>query len=104
MGKSSFAEQINSVRVMVSGLKSNSDRIAKRGFGNEKVDKLSLLQQTAMLLDNEQEALKSRLKEKTVQVEGTMKEMEALMSEAKKVVKLEMAKESWKEFGINASK
>jgi hypothetical protein len=100
MGRQTYAEVINSVKVMVSGLKANSDRVSKRGLSNDFITNLDSVMQDAMRLDNEQESLKAKLKQKTAELEGAMVKIDQQMSEAKKVVKLEMAKESWKEFGI----
>ena len=100
MSGRSFAETMNSVRVMAAGLKANADRVAKRGIGTDFVAMLESLQQKAMNLDSEQEGLKGKLKAKTAEVEATMQLIDKSMSEARKVVKLEMDKANWKEFGI----
>lgn len=104
MSKNSYASEINAAKLMVAGLKAKSDRVAKRGISGDFTSKLDTLQSDARSLDNEQEALKSRLKEKTAELEKKMKEMKKMMSEANKAVKLEMEKESWKEFGISAKR
>ena len=104
MRKESYAEIINSAKVMLSGLKLNTERVGKRGITGEFITKLESIQKTAMDLDNEQEDLKAKLKTKTAELEGKIEELEKMMSEAKKVVKLEMEKESWKTFGIQDSK
>ena len=48
--------------------------------------------------------LKAKLKTKTAALETKMDELGAMMSEARKVVKLEMESESWKSFGISATR
>lgn len=53
-----------------------------------------------LTLDNEQEALKARLKEKTPALLEKTTLAEKKMSELKKLVKLELPQETWKEFGI----
>jgi hypothetical protein len=58
----------------------------------------------AQQLDTEQETLKARLKEKTLEFDTRMAELIKQLSEARKVVKLEMPQESWKEFGITDKK
>ncbi len=104
MSKNSYAEEINTAKLMVAGLKVKSDRVAKRGISADFTSKLEALQNDARSLDNEQEALKARQKEKTVELEKKMKDMKKMLSEANKAVKLEMEKESWKEFGIGAKR
>lgn len=53
-----------------------------------------------MALDNEQEALKARQKEKTAALEKKMVELKKFDGDSKKTVKMKLPKESWKEFGI----
>ena len=55
-------------------------------------------------LDNEQEDLKAKLKTKTAALDAKVSELEKFISEARKVVKLEMEKETWKSFGIADTK
>ena len=85
---------------MLAGLAANAERVGKRGIDQDFITKLDGLYQEALSIDNEQEALKARVKEKTDQLKKKMVEIEELFREAKKVVKLEMAQTSWKEFGI----
>ena len=104
MPKQSYAEDINSAKVMISGLKANAERVSKRGLESGFVAKLEALHESARSLDNEQEDLKAKLKTKTAALETKMDELGAMMTEARKVVKLEMESESWKSFGISASR
>jgi hypothetical protein len=104
MPKRSYAEIVNSAKVMLSGLKGNSDRVSKRGCDAAFVSHLESAQKQAQTLDDEQEDLKAKLKTKTASLETTIENLEKLMSEARKVVKLEMEKESWKSFGIADTK
>ncbi|MDY6933192.1 MAG: hypothetical protein SVZ03_03095 [Spirochaetota bacterium] len=100
MRKQSFAEIVNSTEVMLSGLSANADRVAKRGIDSNFINKLESLQSEATSINNEQEDLKARLKTKTQELENKIKEINKMMSEAKKVVKLEMTQSEWKAFGI----
>ena len=65
-----------------------------------KLAKLNDIHGTDMAIDNEQEALKAKMKGKTEELSQTMAQMEELYREAKKVVKLEIPQEYWKEYGI----
>ena len=102
--KNSYAEIINFAKVMLSGLKANTDRVGKRGISSDFITKFESIQKNAMDLDNEQEDMKAKLKSKTSELEGKMEELNKMMSEAKKVVKLEMEQSSWKSFGIEDKK
>ena len=48
-----------------------------------------------------QEDLKAKLKTKTASLDSTVDGLEKLMPETRKVVKLEMEKQTWKSFGIS---
>jgi hypothetical protein len=98
--KVSYAEIINSSKVMLSGLKLNTERIRKRGITGEFITNLEATQKSVMDLDNEQEDLKAKLKTKTTELDTLIKALNKMLSEARKVVKLEMEQPAWKSFGI----
>jgi hypothetical protein len=104
MARSSYAEILKSVKVMIAGLKSNAERVGKRGLSPDFTGRMETALGKAMSLDNEQEDLKAKLKTKTAELEKQMAALDKMMSEAKKVVKLEMEKESWKSFGLQATR
>jgi hypothetical protein len=54
----------------------------------------------ALSLDNEQESLKAKLKEKTAALDGEVDKMQKMRGEVKKIVKIEIPQESWRGFGI----
>jgi hypothetical protein len=78
----SYAEQINDTKVMLAGLKAQIECLGKRG------------------VDNDQEAMKARQKEISALLREKMKELRKRHNLAKKIVKMEIPQESWKEFGI----
>jgi hypothetical protein len=96
----SYADSINSAKVMLAGLKLNTERVGKRGISADFIAELETAQKSAQDLDNEQEDLKAKLKTKTAELGVKMENLDKMMSEAKKAVKLEMEKEAWKSFGI----
>lgn len=98
--KNSYAEQINDTKVMLAGLNAQLERLAKRGITTETIAELQNIYDEVRNIDNEQEALKARLKEITELLTRRLKEMRDRYNVAKKIVKLELPKESWKEFGI----
>jgi len=101
MAKSSFAERINSSKVMLTGLQANAEAVAKRGIDAEFITNLQSAVTASETLNGEQEALKAGLKAKTAELDGKIAELKNLMSEAKKVVKLAINKTRWLEFGIS---
>jgi hypothetical protein len=95
-----YAESINLATVLISGLKANADRVSKRGIGSDFISNLETNLNDAKNLNNEQETLKANLKTKTDQLNLKMDDMNGLVDEGKKVVKLEFDQTQWKEFGI----
>ena len=104
MARQSFAEKMNDSKLMLSGVKQQSDRLTKRGLDSKFVEKYERIFGDVQKLDNEQERLKATLKKKTETLQGKAKELKALYSEAKKIVKIEMSNSAWKEFGIQDKK
>ena len=100
MGHVSYADEINATKVMLAGLKSHAEQMSKRGVDAEFLSGLEEDYTVSMNLDNDQEAFKARLKETTATLDDRIDRMIKKRSIARKLVKLEMPKESWKEFGI----
>jgi hypothetical protein len=95
-----YAEKIKDAEVMSSGLQNNAERLAKRGLDEAFTKNLSSDLQSAIALNNEQEKLKADLKQKTAELDAKLTALNAQVSEARKIVKIEFPKEQWKEFGI----
>ena len=100
MRKGSYADEVNSARLMANGLRNNQTQLAKRGIDEAFLADFVHLQTQAQDLDSEQETLKARLKSKTAELEGVLTQLAAKYAEAKKLVKMDIAREGWKEFGI----
>lgn len=96
----SYADEIAATKVLLSGLKANSEGLTKWGIDSEFLTAYEEVFNEVMELDNEQEALKARLKEKTAVLDGKVGTMLKQYGNAKKIVKMQLPKESWKEFGI----
>jgi len=100
MSISSYADEIAATKVMLAGLKSHTEELGKRGITTEFITRFEGIYQEVLALDNEQEALKSRIKEKTAVLGVKSEEMKKLRADSRKLVKMDMPQESWKEFGI----
>jgi hypothetical protein len=72
----------------------------KRGLGADFTANYETIHKEAQTLDNEQERLKAEQATKTKMLNQKIKELDALYAESKKIVKIEMDKSTWKEFGI----
>jgi SOS response regulatory protein OraA/RecX len=99
-----YAEQISDAQVMKSGLKAHLDELQQRGISPQFIDTLEESINSSIEQNNAQEKLKADLKAATATLETLLKKLDASMSEATKVVKLQMPQEQWKEFGIKAKR
>ena len=100
----SYAELISNAQVMKAGLSAHLDQLKQRGMTPEFIDALSERISNAIEQNNVQEKLKADLKAATAALDVILKEINSAMSEATKVVKLQMPQEQWKEFSIKAKK
>ena len=104
MATLSFAEKMNNSKLMIAGIKQNQERLARRGLDTDFTTKYETMFSEVQALDNEQETLKAELKTKTDELNQKINDLDALYSEAKKTVKIEMDSTSWKEFGVQDKK
>ena len=100
MPKKSYAESVKNAQVMLAGLKEHADKLERRGIDTNFINNLEMKIDASITLNNEQEKLKAELKTKTSKLTDEMKVMGNLVAEAKKIVKLDLPKEQWLEFGI----
>ena len=94
-------ELLSQIEVLTKGLRSNLPKLSVRGIDEACVANVETLRNQVVTYESEQETLKSRLKEKTVQVDETMGQLKAKVSEVRKIVKLVFPQTGWKEFGIS---
>ena len=95
-----FAQRLVSVKNMIAGINAHANEVSKRGITQEVLDQMSQLYEKAAKLDDDRNALKARSQEATAQAEETMSDLETLCSNAKKVVRMDFAEETWPEFGF----
>lgn len=100
MTKMSFAETVNSGKLMVTALQANAEAVAKRGIDAEFIATLNTTVGNVERLNAEQETLKASLKSKTAELDAELAILNKMYNEAKKVVKLAIDKARWLEFGI----
>jgi hypothetical protein len=99
-----FAEFTNNAKTMVAGLRANEATVAGRGLSLPFIDQMEKTLNSINSVDNEQEALKAKLKTKTSELGDYMSEMRSYLKEAKQTVKLAVPQEGWREFGIEAKR
>ncbi|HEX2954318.1 MAG TPA: hypothetical protein VHR47_10095 [Bacillota bacterium] len=96
----SYAERINSVKVMLTALKTDPTKLAIRGVSQEFIATMDTRYQAVQTLDAVHEAQKSQLKTTTAELNEQMDELEAMYKTVKKLIKIDLPKESWTGYGF----
>ena len=100
----SFAQTISDADVLVTGIKTNAEKLADVNLTAEKAEQISDMVSSIRALNAKQEQLKSDLKNCTAEIDSKLKELSAAVSDARKRVKLALPKENWTAFGISDKK
>lgn len=100
MASATFSQKLNDARLMVAGIKSNIEALKGIGMSEEDATALETALGKTTDLNIQQEKLKADLKTCTASLEDSLKTLNALVSAAKKRVKIVIPQTSWKEFGI----
>ena len=100
MAAKTYAQTISDSQVMVKGIKDNQIVLAQRKINEEFANSMQADIDASIRLNGEQETLKAKLKEKTVELDNMMTSLTKKTSEARKIIKLDMPQASWREFGI----
>ena len=100
MATKTYSQEITDTQVMLSGIKNNQKILAERKIDENFTADLQKRMELIISLNNEQEMLKAKLKEKTEELKKEIAEMKVKTSQARKIIKMDMPQASWKEFGI----
>ncbi len=100
MPHTTYAEVAAAAETLLSGLKANSGQMSKRGIDEQFLSEFEKNKNSFISLNNEQETLKAKLKEKTGQLEDMGNILKKQISEARKMIKVEIPQKLWKEYGI----
>lgn len=95
-----IADHIRNHQNMLAGIGANSERLAKRGLDSKFLSDYSANFESVVTLDGEHEAAKAHAKEKSAAFRTQLEKVGQYYREARKLVKVEMPRESWKEFGV----
>lgn len=90
--------------VLIHGLLNNPGPLARRGFDQRSTTRLQELYDLVHVREAEQEAMRSRLKEKTREANQALGDLKRQVSRARKLVKIEFPQCGWREFGIEDEK
>ncbi|MDR2383845.1 MAG: hypothetical protein LBD76_08210 [Prevotellaceae bacterium] len=101
MASKTYAQTISDTTVMIKGIRDNQEVLSKRQIDNAFADDLQVKIDAAVVLNNEQETLKAKLKKKTEELDAVMVTLAKKTGEARKIIKMDMPQSSWREFGIN---
>ena len=97
-------EILSRTEVLTKGIRNNLCRLKIRGIDETFATRVETLRDQVVRLEFEQSGLRSRLKEKTSEVNSSMSDLKAVLSEARILVKLQIPQTGWKEFGISDKK
>jgi len=95
-----FAKNIEEGQLILSGLNNHAESAAKRGIGAEFIAQLKTVLEEIRAIENTRKLTKAEHMESTALLNSKLKEYAQIKSEAKKVIKLEFPKETWRAFGI----
>jgi hypothetical protein len=99
-----YADKINDAKLMIAGLKANEEKLYRRGLDTAFISRFEEVYLNSQTKDNEQESTKAKLKTQTEELDKMMDELEKMTMDSKKIVKMDINKSSWKEFGIDDKK
>jgi hypothetical protein len=100
MSKQSYAERVQNAEVMLAGIKSHKETLSPRGINDQYIEKFEALTKNCVNTNNTQEKAKADLMALTRQLEESLTELEKELQFCKRVVKTDIPKSQWKEFGM----
>ena len=102
--KKTFAQFLSDTRLMTEGCNAHLDEVKAVGITESMIVKLEEKNKLLADLDTQQEKLKADLKSVTSKLTSELSAQEKLLNEARRRVKVGIATEQWREFGITASR
>ena len=98
-----FTEKNDESRLMIEGLKANKEAVAKLGIDEAFITKFEKENNDVLAADAAQEKAKSDLDSATKLLAAGEKIRDDSYAFARKIVKLALPKDRWKEFGIDST-
>ena len=93
---------VNRARNLLEGLKAHEERIAKRGITPEILARMEELHGQASQNETRRNGLRAQSLEATTEQEQVMEELNAICTEARKLIRIEMSEDSWPAFGFRS--
>ncbi len=95
-----YAQRIDRVKSLLGGMAAHADKLEKWGITPEFIDKLNALYKQATEIEQKRNALKASSQLATVEQDKIMAELEDNCSMVRKLIRFELPKEYWPEFGF----
>lgn len=100
MLRQSYAHRINRVKAVLGGLTAHADKLAQWGITPEYVTKVNSQYDQACANEQRRNAIKSSAQLASAEQEQVMTELEGNCGMIKKIVRYQLPKEYWPEFGF----
>lgn len=104
MAGKSFTQKNDETRLMIEGLKVNKEAVAKLGIDEAFITKFEKENNDVLTYDVAQEKAKADLDTATKNLSIAEKARMESYAYVRKIVKLALPKDRWKEFGIDSTK
>lgn len=99
-----FAQTIKLANNMVAGIKDNIQTLSPNGVNDATIETIKTLVEQARIIETDQEILKGKLKEKTLELDNKVAELKDVLSKTRLMIKAVISQKSWVAFGISATK
>jgi len=96
----SYAKKIDDAKVMLSGINTHKQDLDARGINDPYIQKLTLLIQACVDINNTQEKAKADLATLTQSLNEQIAELDKEMKFCKRVVMSDIPTQGWREFGM----
>lgn len=99
-----YAQTIKVAKNMVAGIKDNLQTLSPKGVNEETIQAINTLVEQANTIETDQEILKGKLKEKTLELDNKVAELKDALSKTRLMIKAVIPQKTWIAFGIAATK
>jgi len=99
-----FAQTIKLANNMVAGIQEYLQALSTNGVNDTTIQTINTLVEQARTIENDQEILKGKLKEKTLELDNKVAELKDVLSKNRSIIKAVVPQKSWVGFGISATK
>ncbi len=96
----SYAARLDRAKSIISGMTANGDKLEKWGITQQFVTNITALYNQAIENEQKKNVLKANTQQLTVAQDQLLDELESNCAIVKKLVRFELPKECWPEFGF----